>query len=155
METLSLADLIARIESRGSNVAIRFEPLTYNKFSNPANVPKAAAVIVDRIRAANCCSMATAAMIYSSSWGKFQLMGFNIYADADLSRPIGEFLASPSVQLDAFGAFLKRNGLSNYNPTTLAQDQIARQKFAITYNGSIAYVDQIVAALKYFGISPK
>lgn len=156
METLSLADLVAFIESRGSNSAIRFEPDTYNKFTDPkCVVPKEATTILARIQTANKCSVHTAAMIYSSSWGKFQLMGFSVYADADFSMPVGEFLACQSVQLARFGSFLKRNGLFNYTPAMLAADQQARSHFAIAYNGSIAYVNAIVAALKYFGISVK
>lgn len=155
METLSLADLVAYIESRGSNSAIRFEPDTYNKFTNGAPIPKEASVILARIRTANNCSIHTAAMIYSSSWGKFQLMGFNVYADVDYSRPVGEFLCCQTDQNARFAAFLKRNGLFNYNPAMLAQDQAQRSHFAMAYNGSIDYANAIIGALKYFGISVK
>lgn len=155
MENLSLADLVAYIESRGSNSAIRFEPDTYNKFTTSANVSKAARVILARIQTVNKCSVHTAAMIYSSSWGKFQLMGFNVYAEPDAVLPVGEFLACQSVQVASFVGFLKRNGLADYTPESLARDQAVRLHFAITYNGAIGYADLIVGALKYFGMTAK
>lgn len=155
MENLSLADIVSFIESRGRLSAIRFEPTVYNKFVDPKNVPKAAALIVARIVKANNCSNSTAAMIYSSSFGKYQVMGFNIYADDDFTMPVGEFLGCQSAQDARFTAFLKRNGLGNYTGTQLAHDQAARLNFAIKYNGSIAYVNNIIAALKYFGVEPK
>lgn len=155
MEKLSLSEVVAWIESRGALSAIRFEPTVYNKFTTGAELPKEASAILRRIQAANKCSIHTAAMIYSTSWGKFQLMGFNVYADADFSMPIGEFLASQTAQGSRLVSFLKRNGLADYTPQQLAVDQSARSHFAMKYNGAIGYANNIVAALKYFGMEAK
>lgn len=152
MENLTLSELIRRIESRDTTSAVRFEPSTYNKFAvvNP-NISKAAKEIWDRIALVNKCSRATAAMIYSSSWGAHQIMGFNLYAD-DFPMPVGEYLVSQSAQEGRFLAFVKRNGLQDFTPEILAKSHEMRLKFAMKYNGSIAYEQPMLAALAHFGI---
>jgi hypothetical protein len=150
MENISLSELIAWIESRDTTAAIRFEPATYAKFDNAAP-NKVVMDILARIKSANRCSDATARMIYSTSFGAHQLMGFNIYAD-DFPMPIGEYLVSQSAQQARFLAFLKRAGLQDFTPDNLAKNHDSRLKFAIKYNGSIVYEQAILQALHHFGL---
>lgn len=153
MEQLTIAELISWIESRNNSGAMRFEPATYNKFAGDiAKLNKVVRDILARIQIVNRCSVHTAAMIYSTSWGAFQMMGFNIYAE-DGAVPVSEYLASPRIQGTDFVAFLKRNGLQDFTPGKLAKDQSARFKFSTKYNGSIAYDEPMRAALEHFGLT--
>lgn len=153
MEQLTIAELISWIESRNNIGAMRFEPATYNKFAGDiAKLNKTVREILARIQIVNRCSVHTAAMIYSTSWGAFQMMGFNVYAQ-DGAVPISEYLASPRVQSADFLAFLKRVGLQDFTPGKLAKDQSARYKFSTKYNGSIAYDEPMRAALEHFGLA--
>lgn len=153
MEQLTMAEVVAWIESRNNAGAMRFEPATYNKFAGDvAKLNKAVRDILARIQIVNRCSVHTAAMIYSTSWGAFQMMGFNVYAD-DGAVPISEYLASPRIQAADFVAFLKRSGLQDFTPGKLAKDQSARYKFSTKYNGSIAYDTALCAALAHFGLT--
>lgn len=152
MEKLTLSELIRWIESRDTTGAIRFEPLTYNKFAVVDAVhSKVIGDILNRIISANKCSRSTAAMIYSSSWGAHQMMGFNVYAD-EFPMPVGEFLVSQSAQEGRFLSFIKRNGLQDFTPEILAKNHDMRLKFAIKYNGSIAYEKAMLSALAHFGL---
>ena len=150
MESLTLSELIAWIESRDTTSAVRFEPATYAKFEN-ATPNKVVSEILARIKTANKCSDATARMIYSTSWGAHQLMGFNIYSD-DFPMPIGEYLVSQSAQQGRFLAFIKRAGLQDFTPGNLAKSHELRLKFAMRYNGSIDYEKVILTALDHFGL---
>lgn len=153
MEQLTIGELVAWIESRGDAAAIRFEPTVYNKFAgNISLLPKAVQVILQRIQIVNRCNVHTAAMIYSSSWGAYQSMGFNVYAD-ECETTISDYLGSPRLQAAQFNAFLKRSGLADFTPGKLAADQAARYKFSIKYNGSIAYETGMINALTHFGLA--
>ena len=68
-----LLEAIAHIESNEWQYAIRFEPATY--------IRKMAfdKIIIQDIIKYNKCSKETAFSIYSTSYGAWQLMGFNIY----------------------------------------------------------------------------
>jgi hypothetical protein len=150
----TIADLVAWIETKNERGAIRFEPGTYNKFWGDAlKANKVAQAILARIREVNACSIHTAAMIYSTSWGAYQLMGFNLYADAQGAMPVSEYLVSPTAQAASLAAFLARVGLSNVTPEQLARGQALRLKFAMRYNGAIAYEQAMIEALKHFGFS--
>lgn len=152
MEKLTLSELIAWIESRDTTSAVCFEPTVYTRMTaQGAVINKAVKEIWDRIALVNKCSRATAAMIYSSSWGAHQVMGFNVYAD-DFPMPIGEYLVSQSAQQGRFLAFIKRNGLQDFTPEMLSKSHEKRLKFAMAYNGSIAYEGPMLIALAHFGL---
>jgi len=154
MDMPTMPELISFIETKNNRAAVRFEPATYNKFGDVGALKNAEAQkIIARIQIINRCSVHTAAMIYSSSWGAHQLMGFNIYADQEFDIPVGEFLACDTIQLKAFMSFLNRNALQNYTAAGLAANHPQRLKFSIRYNGSIAYEQPMIAALKHFGVA--
>ncbi len=154
MDNPTITDVIAFIESKNNRGAIRFEPATYNKWgSDAAKANKVANAILARIQIANNCSVHTAAMIYSSSWGAYQLMGFNVYAEPEFIMPVAEFLSCETVQKASVSAFLVRCSIGNVTPKQLAASQSLRLKFAMKYNGSIAYDTPLCAALEHFGFS--
>lgn len=150
----TIADLIAWIETKNNLAGVRFEPAIYKRFDNGILVtPSAAAApILARIKKANACSDHTALMIYSTSWGAHQLMGFNIWGGPLYSGTVADFLGSATAQATAFFSFLRRVGLQDITPEMLAVDQTLRLKFAMTYNGSIAYEKPMLDALAHFKV---
>jgi len=91
--------LISYVESNNNSFAIRFESELYKHAKSD---PK----ILETIKSINVCSTATAKMIYCSSWGKYQIMGFNIYGICKFDREIGAFLCNEWDQDKAFKTFL-------------------------------------------------
>jgi hypothetical protein len=152
---ISICELIGEIESGRNFGAIRFEPNVYNKFADAAYAAHPAVKkIVNNIVECNRCSLRTAYMIFSSSWGAYQLMGFNMYIDeARHSVSIGDFLSDYSTQGYAFKDFITRKGLIDLTPQHLAVKPSARLHFAMVYNGSIVYANEIVKALRSFGFT--
>lgn len=98
---IEIAKIIAEVESNSFQYAIRFEPHIYTSLKNRKN-PQ----ILKKIVELNKCSYETAKMIYSSSWGMYQIMGFNIYTRG-YNKSIGEFLASEAEQYNVLQEFLK------------------------------------------------
>ena len=99
---IKIAKIIAEVESNSFQYAIRFEPHIYIFLKNRKN-PQ----ILKKIVELNKCSYETAKMIYSSSWGMYQIMGFNIYMKG-YYKSIGEFLASKDEQYNVLQEFLKQ-----------------------------------------------
>lgn len=152
-QTVQLSDVIAWIESRGNPHALRFEPLVFSHLTTGAMTSEHAS-IVNRIVRIHNCSIPTAQVIYSTSYGLYQLMGFNLYADDSVNSTdldVVSFCASSTEQTRVFNTFVSRK-LITYDPATLAFYESSRQTFARVYNGDEqAYSSQIVASLKHFG----
>jgi hypothetical protein len=147
----SLFDIISWVETKHNSSAVRFEPATYEKLS-VARTDSQKAIIANIMRA-NACSWGTALMIYSTSFGQVQLMGFNLYGPvAKYDSNIIEFCCDETVQRITFALTVASMKLDDITVAQLAASIVARHRFAITYNGSPEYADNIVAALKSYGI---
>jgi hypothetical protein len=132
---------IAQIESNDNQYALRFEPHVYSRNKKQP--------ILDNIIKLNRCSHDTAKMIYSTSWGCWQLMGFNIYANNTGVR-IGEFIASRGIQENYARAFLKNMNADAWDVASLLTVE-GSQDFARHYNGPgdvINYGSKLRNALK-------
>lgn len=128
-----LSDIIGAIESNNNRKAFRFEPETFARISNdPAAIQKVA-----RIKQWNRCSDGTAEMIYSTSWGAYQIMGLTLY-DLGYAGAVLDFIDFQAAQVDMFNRFVARNGI-NFSVDQLTGDTPSalhlRQQFAIRYNG--------------------
>lgn len=146
----TIADVIAIVESSNNQKAIRFEPLTYNNNVNKVNN------IITIIQNANKCSLGTARMIYCSSFGKYQIMGFNLYnpASCALGINIVDYLNSSSLQDSTFYSFLKSAHLDPniYTPQAMANNPNLQVQFGNVYNGNgTAYAVGIKNALHQLG----
>lgn len=145
---ITLWEVVARVESANHDFAIRFEDGYYNRrLKNGWDES-----ILSRIRTANKCSRATAQMIYCSSWGAVQIMGFNLYNRNGMDWSVGKFMATETIQRQQFNRFLKENKLDHYTPERLAQDVEARRHFAKTYNGSYDYAVLLKHSLDFYGV---
>ena len=149
----SLFDIIAWVESKNNPHAMRFEPATFDRI----RATMLNDGIVRRIAYLNACSFGTAAMIYSTSWGATQIMGFNLYADNLTTAhhmTVVDFMNDSVVQAAVFSDFCAKNGMAA-TVQDLAQFPVLRLHFAKLYNGPgapEAYAAQIVYALQHFGI---
>jgi hypothetical protein len=149
----SLFDLIRSVESPRAHDVIRFEPLVYKRFENPA-YENQHAVIMSKIKRFNQCSDATARMIFSTSWGEAQIMGFNIYDICKFQSSIYLFLQDILQQQIAFNAFVSYREI-RHRPEELADSAEKRARFARIYNGSTAYEIKLLQALRLHGLEVK
>lgn len=141
----TLDQVIGWIESRNDNCALRFEPRIY------ATTRYADAAVLSRISRYNHCSPATAKMLNACSFGRFQIMGFNLYsAPMLLACEIGQYFSDPDLQRKMFYEFVAEKCIDY--PTSDLLSTVKRTHFAQVYNGSLEYADSIVAALQHFGV---
>lgn len=143
MTFTNTAQLISEIESGQNQFALRFEPLVYARDDKEME-------IISRIAGRNNCNLRTAAMIYSTSWGQYQIMGFNLYgghlgANFEVMN-VGEFLSETELQNAFFNSFVIEKGI-NYSLSEL-RDGANAYKFGSLYNGNAkAYGDRILKLL--------
>jgi hypothetical protein len=126
---LALGDVIKRVESNNDPYAMRFEVITYHRMMRKAPQAPVVGVIRD---AHHGCTAQTACMIAATSWGAWQLMGFNVYSSGRYQRTIGEFLGSLADQNLTAGYFLDKIG---YRPD-MNFASIDVDNFAKLYNGA-------------------
>lgn len=97
---VGLKEIVSFVESDNNQYAIRFEAdiFCYNR-------RKVDNRIIESIRKAHkYMSRDTARMIYFSSWGMYQIMGFNLYRF--YIGPIALFLCNKKEQEEAFDRFM-------------------------------------------------
>jgi hypothetical protein len=148
---MNVSDIIAQVESARRDSALRFEPAKWSGYlvASP-HLPELAAAAHY-----NECSLDTARMVCASSWGRYQLMGFNLYAPTPggfgYAKPIADFIASPVDQCSAFLWFIHAHRLDDITADQLENDAAARIRFATAYNGPgqpEVYAQMIVNAIK-------
>lgn len=151
---ITLFDIISWVETKQNQKALRFEPKVF-----------AAKPIMDQgfadsfecqaiQKAHPGCSFGTARMIYSTSYGAVQLMGFNLYSrHIGYNKSIVDYLCNAADQRDTFARLIEGMGLSKAGPAALALSASTRLEFARKYNGATVYADQIVLALKHYGFA--
>jgi len=153
VQDTTLGMVIAWIESNNNNQAIRFEPGIHEKIHTRMFGDK----IITNIRAIHKCTYETAAIIYSSSFGKYQIMGNALYDPQFIDQKTTIFSYcgvgdAANVAQDAdFCTFTKHRGIG-FSVRELLE-LTNRQKFALHYNGSLNYADNIEKALQHFGVA--
>jgi hypothetical protein len=146
----TLARVIAYVESGNNPYALRFEPAVYARVQ--AN-PTANEATIERIAAANECNHATAEIIFSTSWGLYQIMGESLYPQG-WSRSVGFYLANSATQTLAFSRFLDADKLPSSWPA-LKSDPGSLRYFAARYNGPEepdAYAQRMLDAARLLGV---
>ncbi len=125
---IRLSQVVAEVESHDNGATLRFE-----KASFEANGCKSD--IIRAIVARNFyCSPETAGMIYWTSWGTYQLMGFNLYGPViDYPASVFSFWTSRVQHEIQFQAFIKSGGYDNDDFSTWSADRV--NAFARFYNG--------------------
>lgn len=135
-----LMDVAAAVESGNNPGAIRFEPAMYG------NAPSWARNQLAYIHAANpSASAETGLMIACTSWGKFQLLGANVYAFGLYRFPVADYLANELEQETIFGDFIAPHDFHPHEDVSQWTD--ARfASYAAFYNGPSA-VEAYVASM--------
>lgn len=129
-------------ESNGDYSAMRFERKTFNTITDQGTTP-----VLLAIQKANKCSMDTARMIYSTSWGAYQIMGFNLYGGLGVVDNIIIFLLNRERQDNAFDNFVNSKGI-NYAVADLKRNSASLDNYALKYNGSTAYAERVSMAIR-------
>lgn len=119
----TLSDLIAQVESSGNQQAVRYEPL-----HQPANG------YVSRMAVVAACSIDTARVLCSMSWGLYQIMGDELIAKGLNVSPIF-FCSQATMQYNFFNRVLVEKGLNAYTLSDIIDNQTDREFFAQEYNG--------------------
>lgn len=150
--SVGLFDLIAWVETKANCRSIRFEPAVFAAISTARSPLEKA--IIDNIQNRCMCSWGTALMIYSTSWGAVQIMGFNLWTlSINYHAGFMDFLESEQAQRDAFVKFIAATpSLKGATVDFLASSKTSRMNFALAYNGGADYVGAIEDALNHFNI---
>jgi hypothetical protein len=119
----SLSQLIAEVESADNQYAMRNEP-----------AHKPADEFVSQARTYNACSLDTAHMICATSWGKYQMMGDNLYW-LGYKGSVGAFLCNPETQLNFFNLYIAKRKI-DYKLMEMLADNTKLLHFATLYNGN-------------------
>lgn len=143
----TLAQVVSEVESGGNQFAVRFERGIFNRITNQGSSP-----CVDRIIRIHRCSEDTARVIYSTSYGLYQIMGFNLYGKLSCTAPyMWGFLNDTVLQLKMFTEYLKLNNMDKLTVETLVSDPVALNNFSAAYNGPgnvNAYSAKILKTIK-------
>jgi hypothetical protein len=160
-----LSYIVSQVETDGFSGALRFEPKVYAEIqsatkteldgslalyaAHASHVADTKRTLVARIAQLNMCTEETAQVIYSTSFGLYQLMGYNLYANG-LHQPISNYLNGVQARVlqDAmFAKFLAGHGLL-HTWKEMAADQDLLNHFALHYNGSLAYANRMKAVAR-------
>jgi len=127
---MDIKEVIKEIESSGNKQAIRFEPHFYESLEKR----KINDMAIQRIQKIHRCSYFTALMIASTSWGLFQIMGYNLYFYSLTEKTVFEFLFDEAEQEKAFEKFIQIKSI-NFSIEEMRSDPEKIRKFAKVYNG--------------------
>lgn len=148
---LPLHDLIAWGETNANCKLFRFEPGVYGKISQVRSDSQKE--LITAIQLHNAISWGSALMVYSTSWGDAQLMGFNLYGPkCSYQKSVVDFLCSLDDQREMFAKFVEGDSVLNVTVAELASLPSLRLEFARHYNGADEYTHVIEASLRHFGI---
>lgn len=133
-----LASVIKQVETGGKAWRRRFEP---GVFAWEMDIYDRTA-IVKNIASINECSLATAHVMFSESYGAYQEMGFNLWSVTAPLIKVDEFTfrGNPTMQDQAFFDFLKMHGI-NFQLQELLDNPDKMQRFCQVWNGPADVAD--------------
>ena len=141
---ISLSDCVAQVESANNPCAMRYEP-DYVPTLNSIQ-------LTQKFATAGYMDTITARMIASTSWGKFQIMGANLYAVLKYEDTLVSFLSDVGSQLAAFQSFIGHLGFTDGPFAMMGEASLL--KFARLYNGSEVYAESLKHAYGQMDILP-
>lgn len=139
-----LAAIISRVESANNPMAQRFERKIFNRITDQGSTNTLSA-----IQKANVVSSDTGRVIYSTSWGLYQIMGFNLYGMGYAGK-IHDYLLDADTQMLYYAKFVTLNNI-NFTWNQMLADNGKMVSFAIHYNGNSAYETRMRQAAKELG----
>jgi hypothetical protein len=150
MEPVKLRYIIAGVESAQNLWAVRFEAAFFNRildsFRRGTDEAKVICARYNRLHGFKA-SADTVAAFCAHSWGKYQIMGYNLLKYGIMNEPIWRWISSNELQEAAFDAFLAHIGLGGWGDRDYA-GMIGEEKrtFARKYNGP-GNVEEYVARM--------
>ena len=150
---IDLAAVIAQVESGTQDDRLRFEPGLYVRWAPGVPLTAAQVDVVNTIQAVHRCNLDTACMIACTSWGRYQILGENIYSVCQYKGSVFAFVAFSDHQQTCFSDFLAARGIA-FTLTDLVMDRTKREQFITHYNGPAnidAYWQRMQAAIKALG----
>ena len=134
-----LSDVVAHAESAGNRNAVRFEPVVFRK--------QKASFTLAHFITGTALSGDTARALGACSWGKFQIMGYNIYGVCGYQKTLAEYLVSDTDQLNTFIKFIApRNNILFEKMLSNVADL---NEFSRHYNGSVAYAETLKQSYQF------
>lgn len=150
-QNVNLFDIVSYVETKNNPHLIRFEPTVYANISRTQTPAQVA--ILQNIQKIHLCSFGTAQMIYSTSWGATQIMGFNLYGNLACQSPVWTLGDNQVSQVAMFEKFCTLHKI-DYPVSDLVSDPEKKRQFALTYNGNaVAYSAMIDQALAHYGVA--
>lgn len=125
--SLQLFTLLARVESNAEQFAVRFEPA---HTSSPAHI----AQMVNACGGPGQCSLRTAVVLCSMSFGLYQIMGDELMAMRMPYSPL-EMIADSAKQDQWLTTYLTMDSLQHVTADDIGNDEAIREHFATLYNG--------------------
>lgn len=119
----TLAELVALAESDNNRLAVRYEP------AFPLDQQT-----INKCKSANHCNEATAIILCRMSFGKYQMMAYNLYLYR-YEKCVFEFVDSDNDQLSQFLNFIAARNI-NYTLDEILHDTPKMNNFAKHYNGN-------------------
>lgn len=142
---VDLAAVIAQVESSSRDEALRFESGLYRSWES--SHPEARAKIAANIRSIHACSHDTAKLIACTSWGRYQILGMNLYSPlCGCQVNIFHYVADIDFQRICLEEFLRNKGIY-FRLEDILEDFGKRSQFICGYNGPHA-VDAYWGAIK-------
>jgi len=123
---LTLSRLVAEVESNNSPYAVRYE-------SGWRYTTKKSIDSFHRAHRPVRMSEETVRILLASSWGKYQMMGSNLY-DMGYGAELVQFASTEFEQDIWFKNFLQTRGI-DFTLEEILKDKAKRQLFARRYNG--------------------
>ena len=143
-----LAAVISQVESGDNPYRLRFEPAIFARWATP-NATELQ--IMGRIQQIHDCSRDTARMIAATSWGRYQILGENLYDFVcGLQTDVFSFVEDDEAQAACFEAFIRNRGVA-FTLEQIEADRTMREQFIATYNGPSdvdVYWGRMQAAIK-------
>jgi|SRR5580658_2569534 hypothetical protein len=130
--TLNLAAVIAQVESDGRDISPRFEPTLYYELA--ADPTPERGKIIGAIGTIHFCNQTTARMIAATSWGRYQILGENLYSVCQCSVDVFTLVNEPLEQDAMFENFVQARGI-DFTIEDLIADSAKRTKFITAWNG--------------------
>lgn len=145
----NIYELLREVETGNKPRAIRFESAKFISGKFKAEIVRAIDAIHDKANGTN--SLATAQMMYCTSFGATQIMGFNLWGACGYGGTMFDYLGDEATQERMTLRFLETANLLQYSPLALSRNKDSRLKFAKAYNGSIDYAYRLEKALQDAG----
>lgn len=128
-----LSDVVAQVESAGNLLAMRFEP---DYVPSMVGIQNCQNYVVN-----GYIDYKTARNICQTSYGKYQIMGDNLFNELNYKNTLFNYLSSEENQLLTFSEFIKKIGFENIEFNLIPKNEL--NNFAIHYNGSVVYANSL------------